>query len=68
MKALTDWLTLAEAAERLGLSGQRVGQLIQAGRLPAAKFGKVWLVHKEDLAAFQPQPPGRPRKNKEGPL
>jgi excisionase family DNA binding protein len=59
-------LTTAQAAERLGVSPRRVVALITAGRLPAAKFGRDWVIREADLAAVQrlPQgwPKGRPRK------
>lgn len=59
-------LTATQAAERLGVGPRRVLTLIHAGRLPASRFGHIWMVKAEDLAlvAERPKgwPKGRPRK------
>jgi len=56
----------SEAALILGVSRQRVFQVIQSGLLPAQKQGRDWLVSSANLAAYQPRQPGRPagRKNR----
>jgi excisionase family DNA binding protein len=48
-----DLLTTAEAATRLGLSAPRIRQLVLAGRLPATKHGRDWLIKTEDLAQLE---------------
>lgn len=59
----TDLLTTAQAATVLGLSRRRVAQLIERGLLPAQKYGRDYLIRREDLARVQQRPgPGRPRK------
>lgn len=40
----TGWMTTLEVATLLGISRQRVGQLIQAGQLTARRAGRLWLV------------------------
>lgn len=64
-----DYITTSEAAERLGVSRQRVGQLITAKRLPVTAFGvgggKLLLIRPADLAPLMSRPTGRPRKNAE---
>jgi excisionase family DNA binding protein len=53
-----DWLTIDEAAARLGVSKRAVYKYIQTGRLAAYKapVGGASLVKAEDLKAFaQPQ-------------
>lgn len=55
-------ITTAEVAERLGVHRSRVQVLIKEGRLPAQKFGKVYLVEEKDLKLVQERKPGRPRK------
>lgn len=46
-------LTVYEAAERLGLSHQRVRQLIDQGRLPARKVGRDWVILESDLESAE---------------
>lgn len=55
-------LTVADAAQRLGVSERRVRQYIEESRLPAQKFGRDWLIREEDLSAFsqQERKTGRP--------
>jgi excisionase family DNA binding protein len=55
-------LTTQEAAARLGISAIRVRQLIGAGRLPAEKFGRDYMIKEEDLDLVADRKPGRPRK------
>lgn len=58
-------LTTTEAAARLGLSGARVRQLHLDGRLKATHAGaRVLLFSEAEIARFQRQPRGRPRKVK----
>jgi excisionase family DNA binding protein len=59
---MTDLLTLAQAAARLGISRQRLHGLIRAGRLPAERLGNAWVLKEADLAAYTPRQPGRPKK------
>jgi excisionase family DNA binding protein len=56
------YLTTKEAAERLSVSRQRVHQLIQEERLPAQKFGPLWMIREEDLELVKDRPTGRPPK------
>jgi excisionase family DNA binding protein len=56
-----DFLTTDQAGQILGVSGRRVRALITAGRLPAFKFGKVWMINKKDLKKVAIRKPGRPR-------
>ena len=60
--AVDGWLTVLEAAERLGVNRQRVHQFIKAGRLPATKFGPVWMIREADLDLVKDRKPGRPFK------
>jgi len=59
-------LTAAQAADALGISPRRVRALIDAGRLAAEQEqtprGPVWWITAEALAAYVPQPPGRPKQ------
>jgi excisionase family DNA binding protein len=46
-----EFLTTKEAAEKLGITPRRVVALVTAGRLPASKFGRDYMI-------------GRPKKEK----
>ena len=56
-----DYLTTDQAGKILGVTGRRVRALIKAGRLPAVKFGKAWMINKKDLKKVAIRKPGRPR-------
>ncbi len=45
-------LTTKEVAEQLGCSRRWVAMLIKDGKLPARKFGRALLVHREDLRRY----------------
>ena len=55
-------LTTGEAAERLGVTVQRVHQFIRDERLPARKLGRDYLIDEEDLKRIGDRPTGRPPK------
>lgn len=58
-------LTARQAAERLGVNDSRVRQLIQSKKLPAEKYGNLWLINEADLELVKDRKPtGRPPKNK----
>ncbi len=57
-------LTTPEVAARLGVTVTRVQQMIVAGRLPAEKMGRDYLVREEDLKLVENRKPGRPPKAK----
>jgi excisionase family DNA binding protein len=53
-------LTTKETAERLGVTIRRVNDLITAGRLPAARFGRAYMIKESDLKLVENRQPGRP--------
>lgn len=55
------------AAGELGLSPNRVRQLIKMDRLPAQRIGREYAITREDLEAFKliDRPVGRPSKDPE---
>jgi excisionase family DNA binding protein len=55
-------ITVADAAHLLKVSPRRVRALIQAGRLPAERIGRDWLIKAIDLWAVETRAPGRPKK------
>ena len=56
-------LTTKQAGKRLGVTPLRIFQLIKAGRLPAIKLGRDWVISKDDLAKVADRKAGRPKKN-----
>jgi excisionase family DNA binding protein len=58
-------LTTSEVADKLGVTVQRVHQLINEGRLPAQKVGRDYIINDDDLKLVENRPKvGRPAKNK----
>src|SRR5690606_12205486 len=55
-------ITVAEAADRLGVSPSRVRALVGAGSLPGRKVGGLWLLEEDavDAAGRDPRRSGRP--------
>ena len=53
-----DHLTTQQAGKLLGVTSQRVLALIRAGRLPAIKAGRDWLIARQDLEKFEKRPQG----------
>ena len=58
------YISTSEAANRLGITRQRVLQLIEAGRLPAKLFANVYMIRAVDLKLVEDRKPGRPSKSK----
>jgi excisionase family DNA binding protein len=57
-------LSVAEAAELLGVSRWRVNQFINEKRLAAQKIGRSFVVKESDLEAVKERKTGRPPKAK----
>ncbi len=55
-------LTTTQAADILGIKQARVRQLILAGRLPAKKHGRDWIIRERDLELVRVRKVGRPPK------
>ena len=53
-------ITTNEAAERLGVTVQRIHALIRSGRLPAERLGRDYVIKEEDLALVAERKAGRP--------
>ncbi len=49
---LPSWLTVDEAAERMGMSLTEVYEAIHAGRLPAQRYGRSFLIRRPDADAY----------------
>ena len=63
-KANHDYISTPEAAEILGVSRQRVLQLIHQKRLKATKVASVYLIKKSDLENIEARKPGRPKRKR----
>jgi excisionase family DNA binding protein len=59
---MTELLTTAEAATRLGIKPVTVRRYIEQGRLPATKRGRDHFISAADLDALERAKPGKPRK------
>lgn len=55
-----NYITTNEAAGELGVTRQRVLQLIQDGRLKAEKFASVYMIPRTALSNIKEKPMGRP--------
>ena len=64
MAVLKDYLTVPQAAAKRGVSRQAILHLIDERKLKAIRKGRVWLIHKHDLAAYTPGLGGRPPKKR----
>ena len=64
---MSNLLTTQEASERLGVSARRVIALIEAGRLPASRFGKAYAIKEADLELVAERTVGRPAKETAAP-
>jgi excisionase family DNA binding protein len=60
-------LTTEEVAGKLGVTATRVRAMIAAGRLPAEKYGVVYLIKESDLKLVEDRKVGRPSKPKARP-
>ncbi len=58
---LEDYLTTAEAAKFTGYSLPHIYKLIREQKIKVARFGKAYLVEKQSLENYKPQPVGRPK-------
>lgn len=60
-----DLLTLPQAATALGMDRSAVFRVVKAGKLPAVRIGRDWLVTRADVEAYRVAPKhagGRPRR------
>jgi excisionase family DNA binding protein len=59
--------TTNEVAARVGLTRQRVAQLIQEGRINAERYGRVWVIDEDQISVIENLPENRgkyPRNKK----
>lgn len=63
---VNEWVSQAEAARLRSVSRQAISKLVRNGRLRTLGIGGRLLVHRGDLLAFQPSPPGRRKRGADG--
>lgn len=56
----TKLLSVAEAAEKLGVTRARVNQFISENRLPAQRIGRSFVIKEKDLNLVENRKTGRP--------
>jgi excisionase family DNA binding protein len=61
-----DFLTLAEAAARLGLSASTLRNQVHNGRLRAELIGKTWIVTEAEVERYERESLGRPGRRARG--
>jgi hypothetical protein len=61
IESMSELLPLAAAADLLGVSVERVRQLVVGGQLPGQRFASVWVVPKDAIAARRHSPGVRGR-------
>jgi excisionase family DNA binding protein len=61
----TKLLSVAEAAEKLGVTRARVNQFISENRLPAQRIGRSFVIKEKDLSLIENRKTGRPSKKEE---
>ena len=61
---MEEYVTLPEAARRLGITRAVLWRHVKAGRLAFERVGKWYLIAEPELERFAntPRPPGRPRR------
>lgn len=62
MKLEERLFSVAEVAERLGMSRDTVGEWLRSGRLKGRRIGRFWRVQASDLDTFITNPPPLPRR------
>lgn len=58
---MSELLTTVQAAQLLGVSTERIRQLIARKELPAIRPGREYLIERAAVEAFERRPVGRPR-------
>ena len=49
---MSKYLTIPQLAEILGLSRQRVHQLVREGKIPAEKVGKTYIIVEQEILSI----------------
>ena len=62
--AEAEYITTREAAQRLEVTPRQVRAMIHAGRLPAQKVGRDWLIRPDDLDLVKDRKPEPPKQER----
>ena len=65
MSQIPGFLTMHEAAERLGIVHSGVARYVRLGKLSAVTVGQQKLIPEQALEQFHPKPAGRPKEKVE---
>ena len=49
LKSETPWMNVKEAAKYLRVSKETMYRMINEGRVPGYRLGKLWLFHRDEL-------------------
>lgn len=60
---VVEYMSTAEAAEKLGLHQNTMRQHLKRGVIKGVKVGAIWLIHEDEIARYERErkPPGRPK-------
>ena len=59
----SEMVSQQQAAKMRGVSTQAIQYLIKQGRFTVVEIGERKFLFRKEVEAFEPRPPGRPRKN-----
>ena len=62
MSEYLDVLTAEQAAEIKGVTRRAIYDAIHTGKIKADRFGRTWLIKREELDKYKPHQPGRKKK------
>ena len=54
---MAEFITAADAAERLGVTVQTIGRYLRSGRIRGIKLGKDWRIPIQEFARLAQSPP-----------
>lgn len=63
---MSDWISQSEAGRLRGVTRQAIAKLVKKGRLKVLVLGGHTFVSKAEIARFEMQAAGRPKKGKNG--
>jgi hypothetical protein len=59
-----DYVSVSQAAEIRGVSRQAILKALTRGTLKGSRVDNFWLIHRRDLAAFEPRTDGGVKRKK----